>query len=70
MARTLSTPDFSSKFAVSFAVIDSLPEVFLSALAYPKYGMTAVICLAEALLQASTIIINSIKLSLTGAHVG
>ena len=43
---------------------------FLSALAYPKYGITAVIFLAEALLQASIIIKSSIRFSLAGGQVG
>jgi hypothetical protein len=43
---------------------------FLSALAYPKYGMTAVIVLAEALLQASIITRSSIRFSFAGGQVG
>ena len=36
---------------------------FLSCLAHPKYGITAVICLAEALFAASSISSISIRLS-------
>ena len=43
---------------------------FLSALAYPKYGITAVIFLADALRQASIITWSSMRFSLAGGQVG
>uniref|UniRef100_A0A2P2NIU7 Uncharacterized protein n=1 Tax=Rhizophora mucronata TaxID=61149 RepID=A0A2P2NIU7_RHIMU len=57
-------------FATSFAAMDSRPWVFLSALAYPKYGITAVIFLAEALRQASIMIKSSNRFSFAGGQVG
>ena len=49
-----------------FAAIGTLGLSFLSCLAQPKYGITAVICLADALLAASNISNNSIKFSELG----
>ena len=54
-------------------VNDSLMELMIMVDACKRASarqITAVICLADALLQASTMIISSIKLSLTGAQVG
>ena len=51
-------------FAISLAVIGALDLSFLSCLAYGKLGMTAVILLAEAVLQAFMIIRSSMILSL------
>mmetsp|Transcript_13665 Transcript_13665/g.38485 ORF Transcript_13665/g.38485 Transcript_13665/m.38485 type:complete len:288 (-) Transcript_13665:535-1398(-) len=68
-ARTLSAPASVSKLATSLAVMASLPEAFLSALAYPKYGMTAVMFLAEARLQASIMTRSSMSVSFVGGLV-
>jgi hypothetical protein len=67
---TLWTPAVSSISATSLAEIGTLGAAFLSCLAYPKYGITALIIPAELLFKASTMINNSIKLSFVGAHVG
>ena len=53
----------SNKLAINFAAIGTLGLPFLSCLAKPKYGMTATILFAEALLAASTINKSSIRLS-------
>ena len=59
-------PAVSNNLATNFAPIGTLGLSFLSCLAHPKYGITAVICLADALLAASIINNNSIKLSALG----
>ena len=69
IVSTLSAPAVVNKLATSFAVIGVRLALFRSCRAYPKYGMTAVILLALDLRAASIIIINSIKLSLTGVDV-
>uniref|UniRef100_A0A0A9GCT9 AW257883 n=1 Tax=Arundo donax TaxID=35708 RepID=A0A0A9GCT9_ARUDO len=48
----------------------SRPWAFLSALAYPKYGMTIVIDRADARRHASIMMKSSMRFSLTGEHVG
>ena len=54
------------RLETNFAEIDVLGTTFLSCLAYPKYGITAVIFLAEDLFRASMHSNNSIRLSLAG----
>ena len=66
---TLSAPALVIKFETSFAEIDVLGTTFLSCLAYPKYGITAVIFFAEDLLRASIQSNNSIKLSFAGEEL-
>src|SRR5262245_17078893 len=56
--------------ATMLAVIGSRRPCRLSAREYPKYGMTAVTCAAEARRHASTKASSSIKWSLTGGEVG
>ena len=51
---------------MSLAPIGTLGLPFLSCLAYPKYGITALILYADALLAASIISNNSNKLSAGG----
>ena len=60
-------PAISSIFATSFAVMGALERSFLSCLAYGKHGKTAVMRLAEAILQALMVMRSSIKLSFTGS---
>lgn len=57
------------RFATSFADIGVRGPGFLSCLAYPKYGMTAVIRLAEDRLAASIIMSSSMRWSLAGYDV-
>ena len=59
----LVAPADSISLAISLAPIGTLGLSFLSCLAHPKYGITAVICLAEALFAASSINNISIRLS-------
>ena len=63
---TLSAPALAIKLDTNFAEIDVRGTTFLSCLAYPKYGITAVIFLAEDLFNASMHSNNSIRLSLAG----
>ena len=58
---TLSAPAFVIKFETSLAEIEVLGTTFLSCLAYPKYGMTAVIFFADDLFRASIQSNNSIR---------
>ena len=59
-------PEATNKFATNLAPIGTLGLSFLSCLAQPKYGMTAVMCLADDLLAASIMRSISIKLSVLG----
>ena len=49
--------------------MDVLGTTFLSCLAYPKYGITAVMFFADDLLRASIHNSNSIKLSFVGDEI-
>ncbi len=66
---TLSAPAFVIKFETNLADMDVLGATFLSCLAYPKYGITAVMFFAEDLFNASMHNKSSIKLSLAGTEV-
>ena len=66
---TLSAPAFVIKFETSLADIDVLGTTFRSCLAYPKYGITAVIFFADDLFKASIQSNNSIKLSFAGEEI-
>ena len=66
IVKTLSAPAVVKRFAMSLAPIGTLGLPFLSCLAYPKYGITALILYADALLAASIISNNSNKLSAGG----
>src|SRR6056300_183581 len=66
MVMILVAPATSSILATNLAAIGTLGLSFLSCLAQPKYGITAVICLADALLAASNINSISIKFSELG----
>lgn len=68
IVMTWSQPATTSMFATNLAVIGALDLSFLSILAYGKQGITAVILLAEAILQAEMRIRSSIKLSLTSSQ--
>ena len=57
------------KLETSFADIEVLGTTFLSCLAYPKYGITAVIFFADDLFNASIHKRSSIKLSFAGVDV-
>ena len=59
-------PAASNSFATNFAPIGTLGLSFRSCLAHPKYGITGVMCRADALLAASIINNSSIKLSALG----
>ena len=63
---TLSAPAFVIKLETNFAEIEVLGTTLRSCLAYPKYGITAVIFFADDLLSASIQRSNSIKLSFAG----
>ena len=69
MVSTRSTPEASSRVAISLAVIGSRGADFLSCREYPYQGMTAVMRCAEASLAALIITSSSIRLSLTGRLV-
>ena len=63
--RTLSIPDLSNISAITLALIGTLSDLtLLSCLAYPKYGITAVILPAEDHLKASTITVSYTHLTL------
>jgi len=66
MVMTRVAPAVSSRLATSLAAIGTRGLSFLSCRAQPKYGMTAVICLAEARLAASIISSISIRFSEEG----
>ena len=67
---TLDMPTFDSMSATTFALIGTLADLTrLSCLAYPKYGITAVIDLAEALFNASAINTSSIIFLCAGLFV-
>lgn len=68
IVMTWSQPATTSMFATNLAVIGALDLSFLSILAYGKQGITAVILLAEAVLQAEMRIRSSMKLSLTSSQ--
>ena len=70
MVTTLSIPAVCKRLATSLAVMGTLGAAFLSCLAYPKYGIRAVMELAELLLRASVMISISISVSFAGAQVG
>ena len=57
-------PAVCSMFAISLAVMGALDLSFLSCRAYGKFGITAVIRRAEAVLQALMIMRSSIRPSL------
>ena len=62
-------PALVIRFDTSFAEIEVLGTTFLSCLAYPKYGMTAVIFFADDLFKASMQSKSSIRLSLAGDEI-
>ena len=64
MVIILVAPAVSSILATNLAAIGTLGLSFLSCLAHPKYGITAVICRADALFAAS--IINNISIKFSG----
>ena len=59
-------PAASSKLATNLAPIGTLGLSLRSWRAHPKYGITAVMCRAEARFAASIMSNNSIKLSADG----
>lgn len=59
-------PALSRMLATSFAVIGALLRSFLSWREYGKHGKTAVMRLAEAILQAFIAMRSSMSMSLTG----
>src|SRR3989344_6442031 len=69
--QILFAPACSISLATTDEEIGTLGRSFLSCLAYPKYGMMAIISDADALLAASIIKISSIMLwSTWGGQVG
>lgn len=64
MVITWLHPAVCSIFAISLAEMGARDLSFLSCRAYGKFGITAVILRADAVLQALIIINNSIKPSL------
>ena len=69
IVTTRLTPAVVNKSATNLDVIGCLGFAFLSCLAYPKYGMIAVISPADALFKASAKTKISIKFSVTGLDV-
>ena len=69
IARIRSAPAVLSMSATSLAVIGTRGASFLSCRAYPKYGITAVMRIADERFAASIMISNSMMLRFTGRQV-